>query len=62
VFVRTTEFTFCWGTMTFIISAINKAYRGGGYSREKQHVIQKYFSPRVIQEKFTLMAGQGDTC
>ncbi len=32
----------------------NKAYRGAGYSREKHSVIEKYFSPRIIQEKFTL--------
>jgi hypothetical protein len=32
----------------------NKACRGAGYSREKHYVIQKHFSPRIIQEKFAL--------
>lgn len=32
----------------------NKAYRGAGYGREKHDVIQKHFSPRIIEEKFTL--------
>ena len=32
----------------------NKAYRGAGYGREKHDVIQKHFSPQIIQEKFTL--------
>lgn len=32
----------------------NKAYRGAGYTRSKHHVVQKYFSPRIIAEKFSL--------
>jgi len=41
----------------------NKAYRGAGYGREKHDVIQKHFSPQIIQEKFTLYGRtRGDTC
>jgi hypothetical protein len=32
----------------------NKSYRGAGYRRDKHQVIQKYFSSRIIREKFTL--------
>ena len=34
----------------------NKSYRGAGYSRDKHQLIQKYFSPRMIREKFILYA------